>query len=319
MGTLTGFEKNHWNGYCTSYYKTADTYRPANLALRYPSDAPEFSFYVYRAQAPATAAEYPLANVNVGSIGGVMWYLHDEVINDCWYGGVAGQRRFGITRIRRFKITTKASKPLFDKGMNFGLKCSFDSGECTGPHRDHVEGPGSGSHAIPDYDKYGFYVGCNNLGEWPHNELVFQGAMYYPSAIWYSLPGACPTMNFRKANRDCKLHLPGGKCSQPDGRGNCTYSVEEAGEIDIDELVGITPQWANRAEFCKRGGREGNGASGAWGHNLHFWDNIWDKNRNAQRTQAAMDAFKKKYPTMPVDGDLPAPRCDVNAKVFWTN
>eukprot|EP00928_Gymnodinium_smaydae_P075596 TRINITY_DN58602_c0_g1_i1.p1 TRINITY_DN58602_c0_g1~~TRINITY_DN58602_c0_g1_i1.p1 ORF type:complete len:439 (+),score=61.38 TRINITY_DN58602_c0_g1_i1:54-1319(+) len=288
-------------------------YKPHNPELALPSEAPLQTFYVYRAQSPHNPdGDYPLSNVNVASLGGVMWYLHDEVILNCPRNG---QRKFGITRIRRLKITTRATTPLWNKGMNFGLKCSFDSGECTGPHADHVEGRGTGWHAMHDYNKYGFYVGCNNLGEWPHSEMVFQRARKYPNAIWYSLPGPCPTMNFHRATEDCNANLPGGLCDHPDGRGNCTYSIEEAGEIDIDELVGITPKWKDRGEFCRSGGYEGRGSTQWNGRKLDFWNNIWDANKNHERTRKAEELFRQKYPNMP---DLPPPKCDVSARKFYS-
>jgi hypothetical protein len=287
-------------------------YKPKKAELALPSDAPVHTFYVYRAQAPPNPeTDYPIANVNVASLGGVMWYLHDEVIGTCARNGA---RKFGITRIRRFKITTKATTPLWKKEMNFGLKCSFDSGECTGPHFDHVEGRGTGAHIMHDIDRYGFYVGCNNLGEWPHNEKIFQRARNYPNAIWYSLPGPCPTTNFHRATAECKASQPGGLCDHPDGRGNCTYSIEEAGEIDIDELVGITPKWKNRGEFCRSGGYEGRGSGQINGRNHHWWDRIWDAKADHERTAQAEAMFKKKYPNAP---DLPPPPCDVKAGKFY--
>merc|ERR1712048_1359417 len=116
------------------------------------------------------------------------------------------------------------------------------------------------------------YVGCNYLGEWPHDEAVFKRAKNYPNAIWYSLPGKCPQKDYNQETQECKLGFPGGACSHPDGSGNCTYHIEEAGEIDIDELVGITPKWKNREEFCKQGGFEGSGAKVANGRKLDFWN-----------------------------------------------
>lgn len=314
---LTGSEPTHFNAFCASYLRTADTYRPRNMQLRLPSQAPMLTYYVYRAQGPAgPGGDYPMENVNVASLGGVMWYLHDEVIRDCWFNGQAGKRRFDITRIRRFKITTKATQPLYELGMNYGLKGSFDSGEHTGPHKDRVEGPGTGWHSLWQWDRYGFHVGCDNLGQWPHNEHVFQSGWRYPNAVWYSLPGSCPTMNYRQADDGCKVSFPGGMCDKPDGRGNCTYAIEEAGEIDIDELVGITPRWKSRADFCRAGGFEGNGATTQWGNYIRFWDDIWDQGKNYWRTKQAADKFREKYPNMPHEEDLKPPKCDVDAQKY---
>eukprot|EP00927_Polykrikos_kofoidii_P085732 TRINITY_DN9400_c0_g1_i1.p1 TRINITY_DN9400_c0_g1~~TRINITY_DN9400_c0_g1_i1.p1 ORF type:complete len:560 (-),score=75.19 TRINITY_DN9400_c0_g1_i1:869-2548(-) len=313
---LLGSEPSRPNRQCASYFLTADTYRPKDPELLLPSDAPMLSFYIYRAQAPAAATmDYPMANVNAASIGGVMWYLHNEIIRDHRWGGVVGNRKFDISRIRRFKITMKATRPLFKRGMNFGAKCSFDSGECTGPHRDNVDGPKTGWHSLPDWKQYGFNVGCDYLGEYPHTEWIFQSGKKYPHAVWYSLPGPCPTLNFRENNATCRIELPGGLCPSPDGRGNCTYHVEEAGEIDIDALVGITPKWKGRAEFVKKGGFEGDGPFRG-GRLISFWNNIYDEKKNAQRTQLALDAFHAKYPDMPKEQELAPPKCDFNRKRY---
>jgi len=300
----------------TSYFESTDRYRPVNRKLAEPSTATAHTYYVYRAQGPkGPYGDYPVDNVNVASLGGAMWYLHDEVVKDCWFGGKRGSRRFGISRLRRFKLTTKATQPLIDKGMNYGILTAFDNGESTGWERGwHY---GSGWKYVFEWNRHGYYVGCNNLGNWPHDENVFKRARNYPNAIWYSLPGPCPQMNFRAETRDCKLNYPGGKCDSPTGQGNCTYSVEEAGEIDLDELVGITPKWPSREEFCKQGGYEGDGARQANGHKIDFWNNIWDKNANARRVKAALDMFDKKYPDMPKSEDMQPPPCDFTTKGYW--
>eukprot|EP00927_Polykrikos_kofoidii_P062562 TRINITY_DN57374_c0_g1_i1.p1 TRINITY_DN57374_c0_g1~~TRINITY_DN57374_c0_g1_i1.p1 ORF type:complete len:548 (-),score=65.46 TRINITY_DN57374_c0_g1_i1:257-1900(-) len=300
---------------CSSYSTTPWTYRPYNEELLLPSTAPLFSFYIYRAQgADSPNAKYPLANVNVASIGGVMWYLHNEVVALHNWNGHEGRRKFDITRIRRFKITTKATRPLHKKGLNFGLKCSFDSGECTGPHRDGKNGVGTGWHSKPEWDMFGFNVGCDYLGEYPHVERTFKTGKLYPDAIWYSLPGPCPMMNFRFADTRCRLDFPGGLCDNPDGRGNCTYSAEDAGEIDIDELVGITPKWKDRADFVRSGGFEGSPNGGD--RRLDFWGHITDATRNARRTSMALDAFHRKYPSMPRHDQMLPPKCDFNKRQY---
>ena len=102
----------------------------------------------YRAMSDSS---YPLENVNAANAAGVMWYLHNEVglaeakFFNCYILHVfQGQlhtkidlcmsdsqnilwifahqviiftpRKFGITRIVRFKVQYKAPEPLFQKG-----------------------------------------------------------------------------------------------------------------------------------------------------------------------------------------------------------
>ena len=59
--------------------------------------------------------------------------------------------------------------------------------------------------------------------------------IYYPGAVWYSLPGPCPSENYTQWTDWCKEREPGGYCNQtPTGAGNCTWTYEDAGEITID-------------------------------------------------------------------------------------
>lgn len=227
-----------------------------------------------------------------------MWYLHNEIIYSCDWEGHKGHRKFDISRILRFKVSVRATQPLFDRGLNFGAKCSFDSGACTGPAQKK------------DYDQFGYYIGCDYLGEFPHEE--FQSGKKYPQAIWYSLPGPCPMKKFFDVSDQCNREQPGGHCKwggEPTGAGDCTYTYEEAGEIDIDEMVGITPNFKDREHFCRRGCAEGSANTrGRCG--LHFWDDIWNEQRNRDRVKRAAQMFKDKYPDMPSEEDFPAPKCD---------
>eukprot|EP00929_Paragymnodinium_shiwhaense_P094639 TRINITY_DN5534_c0_g1_i1.p1 TRINITY_DN5534_c0_g1~~TRINITY_DN5534_c0_g1_i1.p1 ORF type:complete len:862 (-),score=210.04 TRINITY_DN5534_c0_g1_i1:120-2705(-) len=301
---------------CSEYY-----YKPKDERLLMPSEGEKMTFYMYRAQAAAgTEPDYEAENVNLGTIGGTLWYLHNEIIQTCTgAGGVAGQkwggtgkwgdRKFAISRIRRFKVTMKASQPLLDRGMNFGALCSYESGECTGPHRGtYWSGAGSGWASKNEWDEFGFVVGCGMVGKWPHQH--WHSGWKYPNAVWYSLAGACPVLSFKKAYDQCKLEMPGGRCDDPTGAGNCTYSVEESGEIDIDELVGITPKWSSRAEFCSQCGSEGS----AWsrgGCGLSFWGfSIWDEASNHEQVKKALTMFQEKFPELPSHEEMPTPKCD---------
>merc|ERR1712150_162043 len=197
----------------------------------------------------------------------------------------------------------KATQPLLSRGMNFSMLCSYDAGECTGPFRSIYSPDG-------EFNQFGYSVGCGRIGDWPHGDWA--SGKTYPDAIWYSLPGPCPTKSYKDSTEECKLEQPGGHCKYgrlPNGAGDCTYSYEEAGEIDIDELVGIPPKWSSRAEFCRQCEKEGD-AQGPGGCGLDFWgSNISDSASNHKQVEAALRMFEKKYPDSPKDETMPA-QCD---------
>jgi len=152
---------------------------------------------MYRAQ----SGDYQLDNNNAADLFGVIWYLQHEVV-------ITNPPKFGITRIMRFKMTTRAPEALYQKGMQFGARYAYDSRECTGPGICEQE-----------YKKYGYFVGCNNLGEWPYPKFD----VHYSSGIWYSLPSA-------------------GDCAGiPTGANDCTWSHEPAGYITLADLMKASP------------------------------------------------------------------------------
>merc|ERR1712194_494987 len=118
-------------------------------SLSEASNADVLTFHMYRAQSETS---YPPANVNAGNLAGVMWYLQHEVVSGAYGPG----NKFGISRILRYTVKTKATQPLIAKSINFGVRVAFDSGNCTGPRCEF-----SWSH-------YGYNVGCNYLGDYPY-------------------------------------------------------------------------------------------------------------------------------------------------------
>lgn len=206
------------------------------------------TFHAYRAQ---NDAMYPIENVNLGNLAGIMWYLQNEVVSGAYGPGI----KFGITRLRRVKISTKATQPLLNKGMNFGVRVAFDFGNCTGPDCSF------------SWSNYGYNVGCNKLGEFPFPQFD----THYPNPIWYSFPGSCPSHTYSDKSPDCKQQEPGGRCvGLPTGSGTCTYSYEEAGYIPLNDLyANTTPE--------------------------DFWSNPEDDDSNLRRLQVAQELFEKKF------------------------
>jgi len=226
-----------------------------------PKKKAEISFYAYRAQSDV---EYVLENVNAASLAGVMWYLENEVIRpQC-------PRHYKITRILRFKVTIKPPENL---PHSFGKFFAFDKGQCTAPDCQDF------------FDKYGYPVGCQRQ----------QDTIYEPNPLWYALPGACPMHPLPAKDAQCLQAQPGGRCLAPNGEKTCTWTYEEAGEIDIAELEGIQEDYMN---FCFGGGNELTTA---------FWEGQGNKELSAGRVKKAKEMFEKKYPSME---DLPDPFCD---------
>lgn len=308
---LTGNEPNKRNNYCSSYFLVSAHYAPRDPSLAKPSTAPTYTFYVYRSY--NYGKDYPLGNVNVASLGGALWYLHNEIIPTCRGDGTTarkwGDRKFSAARMKRYKVTYKPTEPIKHIGMNFGPLKSFDFGEATGPHRGNLRfGKGTGPLSGQEWEQYGYVWGCGVLGQWPHQD--WHSAKSYPNPVWYSLPGPCPTKDIGKWDAKCMIEQPGGWCEgTPTGQGNCTYTYEEAGEIDIDTLVGIKPKWRSRADFCSRCGREG-GPYGSGGCGLRWWDNIWDPGKGKWRYDQTDKLFKKLYPHLPAEKELSDPKCD---------
>lgn len=265
-----------------------------------PSNAPLVTFYMYRTQ---NDQEYPPMNQNLANAAGTLWYLHNEIV---WHI----PRRFGKTRVQRYKVQSRAPQALYNKGMNFGVRVAFDSGRCTGPYWRH-----SGlKTCAKDWDTYGFFIGCNNVGLFPtyqwHNQV------HYKNAIWYSLPGECPDNYWNAHNATCQKEMPGGKCPPgvtPTGEGDCTYNFEPAGEISLDALDGIGSYWP----FIYAGGKEYDQKLDRGVHN-DFWDFKSSDYACDLRLQAFVRMFHDKYPDDPKDEDLSPPPCDFNEYRYYS-
>eukprot|EP00928_Gymnodinium_smaydae_P064155 TRINITY_DN47566_c0_g1_i1.p1 TRINITY_DN47566_c0_g1~~TRINITY_DN47566_c0_g1_i1.p1 ORF type:complete len:557 (-),score=96.86 TRINITY_DN47566_c0_g1_i1:94-1590(-) len=291
-------------------------YIPRDPRLLYPSKAPSYEFYVYRAQTTESFSP-ALSNVNAASLGAVVWYLHNEIVYKCPRRGTVFSKQ-DIVRIIRYKVTYKPTQPLYDRGISFGPFCAYDYASCTGPGNRHGE----------DWARFGFNMGCEYVGNWPHSGDFFQSAKAYPKAIWYSLPGYCPNEDFPHKTEKCAREEPGGYTGfkknggpPPTGAGNSTYTFEYAGEINIDDLVGLRERSGveSHQEFCRRGCKEfivdwDRGTCG-----MNWWDHKWSKQRNQARVDQADEKFAEKYPNLPRDRDLQPPACDFDMSRFYSN
>lgn len=229
-----------------------------------PFDHPHSSvtLYMYRAQSDVN---YSLSEgLNLGNAEGVLWYLHNEVVRWC-------PRHYDITRIIRYKVTIKTSAQRAAEGRRFGIFLQFDNAKCTNGYCREI------------FEKYGYIPGCiinakSVAGYWP--------------ATWYSLPGSCPFEAHGHKTEQCMEEEPGGACPDPDGSKTCTYHMDYAGEVRLDDLTG--------RKSCNSGDQADTQRPWWWGKKNAFLCK--------SRVKKLRAFFKKLYPDMPEE--LPEPKCD---------
>merc|ERR1719343_1447230 len=111
--------------------------------------------------------------------------------------------------------------------------------------------------------------------------------------------------------------MPGGQChsaaelDQPGGQ--CTYHVEKAGEVTLDELSGIEDYlkwWSvdHNREYVWQDDK---------GVGTDFWDGRDDPKKCSERMRKIQALFGKKYPDMPVT--YGEPPCDGRAHQTTTS
>jgi len=237
------------------------------------------------------------SNADMTSAGAAMFYLHNEIV---WHAKTRSGTFFSTpkTRISRYKVSTRATQPLYELGMDFGVMNEFDITKCTGPF------------ACENFKQFGYAVGCENWvtgspANFPHQK--WNDINKYPNASWYSLPGPCPMAGLHEKSAECMAREPGGQCPDgvvPTGTGDCTYTMEEAGEIRIDELVGIE----DYDKFINAGGREYDKVTDQ-GKHTNFWDGMSDEVLCQKRTEHMLELFDRKFPLEPT---IHPPECNFN-------
>jgi hypothetical protein len=204
--------------------------------------------------------------------------------------------------------------------MNFGTRVAFDYGKNTGSWYPWLD-------KKRQYEKYGFNVGCNILGKGPYplcpsNSPEHYCPIAYENPVWYSLPGPCPSEDLHHKSGKCQAQEPGGYCKgTPTGQGNCTWTYVEAGEVNIDEVVGIKERFGSHYNFCKKGCLEyekyGNSRTHDKGRCIDWWNGKFDSAKNRWRAEQVDAALQQKYPNMPSDKELPPPTCDFSKNTFY--
>mmetsp|Transcript_100502 Transcript_100502/g.251922 ORF Transcript_100502/g.251922 Transcript_100502/m.251922 type:complete len:517 (-) Transcript_100502:319-1869(-) len=265
-----------------------------------PAGPSQMTFYMYRAQGKD---EYPVKNVNLADLAGVMWYLQREVVG-------SRPRKFHIERIIRYKVTMKNTDDYFKAfKKQFGPFVAFDEGSARGRSET--------------WEKYGFVVGCQLVDPdiYSYVPQPEDQPGCYPkdsplctSGKWYSLPGPCPEEKVDGKTPECIAKWPGGGCPSAvvTGAHDCTYWAEFAGQIMLDDLEGVgdyNTWWITKDS---KGGTVPNENIEYSPHldrgiGMTFWDNGHSVEAGRKRMDAVVKLFKEKFPAMPER--LPEPPC----------
>lgn len=177
-----------------AYPPPRDTFHGVNVTRA--SRPARMSFYMYRA---VSEASYKLENVNLANLPGVLAYLHHEVVCN----GGCPQRKFGIVRVLRFKMTVQATNDAY-------RSCALDPGACEFVRPPFRNGRGAGSVGHQFMRFIGFdrgkrawapkglpSVGCASV------ELTHRFYNHsYAGATYYSLPGRCPQFEYDEKTPD---------------------------------------------------------------------------------------------------------------------
>src|SRR5215470_6539475 len=190
-----------------------------------------------------------LENTNAGSAGGVLGYIHSEVIPS--FAVVDDRRRNDIDAIAVFDVRVASVSgarlfPSHDPPSElklFGPFMAFDHGMAMPPTARDLIG------------RLGAYVGIQNQS--------YHARHAYPGD-WYSFVGGCPFSPW-ETGEDGHRGKPSpcpttpaleGICpasgAEPDGTPLCQYTYSYRGYVPLDDLVGITSE---THPLCQPGGK----------------------------------------------------------------
>jgi len=275
-------------------------------------------FYMYRALSATDVSDANSDDLNgvFDSLEGVMWYLHNEIVP-------APKRKYSIDRIKRFKIKMRPVVEFWNvHHVNFGPFMAYDAARCSTPSCQDV------------YGLYGYIVGCQPvtpgrsgyeaMGDTMSKKACAPSDISCRSPMWYSLPGPCPLKKIsadavkeqtkdhglenhmdahllaNSANEaksdECKAAEPGGRCEgEPTGAPDCVYSVEDAGEVMIDDLAGTRPSFAEWFQDYKTT-REYDEKTDK-GIGVTFWDGRNDPEKCLDRLTQVLAKFDELHGT----------------------
>lgn len=219
---------------------------------------------LYRAMEGAAVDVLPIEDDNMADLGGVMKYIHTEIIVEHGGDPLRKARKYNIDVITRHRYKVKNSEKVI-RGEIMGM------GEF-GPFVTYDWGQATNLDQIPMLQKFGDWVGvqpgCANL----HCDVRFPSNRNYN---WYSVGNWCPNLQWDKKgtkanpNPECLRSVDtggfvmGGLCPngidpvnfipgvEPTGQPGCTYTYGKAQTIRLDELAGLTQVDCEGGRKCR--------------------------------------------------------------------
>ncbi len=225
---------------------------PAAFALAEPP--PVASFRVYRAIDSRLLGGYlgdagtRLENTNAASAGGVLGYLHSEVVPS--FARPPTDRRYNdIDAIAVFEVHVLN----VGEARNFPSYHPASDVDLFGPFMAFNFGVAMPPHARQQIEHLGAYVGIQSQANHPRHA--------YPGD-WYSFVGPCPLSAWRRDDVTGQPAKPSpcptaialdDMCpasGKPDGTPSCQYTYAYLGYVRLDDLVGIT---SKSRPLCQEG------------------------------------------------------------------
>lgn len=216
---------------------------PAPVPTPTPTPTPGVTqVSMFRATESPSLGKWTLENNNLADIGGVLKYLHTEVIVEHELPSTRLIRKYNVDVIGKWNFQVKNPAKILATNMvvstNFGPFVTYDYGQSTNPYFDDK---------LP---VYGDWVGAQTQEGDPRIEVDVH-------MWWYSLGGFCPNLQHKEKgthdapNPQCmryvdqpQVPIAGGKCSHgeaaPTGEAGCAYIYTDGGVVTVDQLAGLT-------------------------------------------------------------------------------
>lgn len=258
------------------------------------------------------STEYGLDGVNIASLEGALYYTIAEAIDVNSYSGYC-KRKNDVQYIQFYKVVVcnpDAALDFFSRNRGkdeyerlypyshhgYGPFLTFDNGAC---HSNRYCDTLHGEHGKPNL---GPYVGAKSEAFADRNPTV--------GSQWYSLPGSCPSQEWTK-DAECIEEQPSGACLPgqiPDGE-KCTYSYEMYGQVNLDDLVGITSivnkktneTFKSAQEYCKAGFVEfERDEKFDFLQGLDFWKAPLDAGKNKERVVELVRYYSMQENNLPL-------------------